>query len=101
MGMLADFTAATRELLNVLGDEERGTITRGGVASAPLTLYVDDGLQDVGNHARIVGGKRVVSAMNQDWLFQRGDLVNVRGSERKVDEILSNDGIVNTAVLYG
>lgn len=101
MGMLADFTAATRELLNVLGDEEQGTITRGGVASAPLTLYVDDGLQDVGNHARIVGGKRVVSAMNQDWLFQRGDLVNVRGSERKVDEILSNDGIVNTAVLYG
>ena len=101
MGMLADFTAASREVLNVLGDDVQGTIVRGAVTSPPLTLFVDDALQDIGVHARIVGNKRVVGAMNADWLFQRGDVVTVRGETRKVDELMTNDGIVNVAVLHG
>lgn len=101
MGMLTDFTAATREVLSVLGDEVQGTIARGDVVSEPLTLFVDDALQDVGRFGRVVGNKRVVSAMNGDWLFARGDVVTVRGRTSKVEEILANDGIVNTVVLHG
>lgn len=101
MGMLADFTAMHRELLSVMGDEEQGTIVRGGVESEPLTLFVDDAVQDVGRYGRVVGGKRVVSAMNTDWLFARGDAVTVRGRMGKVEEILTNDGMINSAVLHG
>jgi hypothetical protein len=100
MNMLADFTAATRELMAVLGDTAPGTITRGATVKT-LTLFVDDALQDVGQHGRVVGNKRVVGAMNTDWLFQRGDIVTVRGGTAKVQELLSNDGIVNTVVLHG
>lgn len=101
MGMLDDFTAVNAELLAVMGDDEQGTVARGGVVSPPITLFVDDALQDVGVHGRIVAGKRVVQAMNSDWVFARGDLVTVRGRSAKVDEVLSNDSIVNTAVLHG
>lgn len=101
MDMLADFTAASRELMNVLGDSVQGTIMRNGVESEPLTLYVDDGLQNVGQHAPVVTNKRAVAAMNADWIFARGDIVNVRGRAAKVDQLQTNDGIVNTAVLLG
>lgn len=101
MDMLADFTAATRELLSVLGDSEQGTIVRGEAEPVTLTLFVDDAVQDVGQYGRVIGNKRVVSAMNADWLLARGDVVTVRGRTAKVDEILANDSIVNTAVLHG
>ncbi|MGC1547229.1 MAG: hypothetical protein WA777_01765 [Rhodanobacter sp.] len=101
MNMLADFTAMHRELLSVMGDEVQGTITRGGVVSEPLTLYVDDAVQDVGQYGRVIGNKRVVAALNADWLFQRGDVVDVRKRSAKVDEVIANDGIVNTVVLHG
>lgn len=101
MGMLVDFTAVHRELLSVMGDEVQGTITRGAVVSPPLTLFVDDAVQDVGQYGRIIGNKRVVAALNGDWLFARGDVVTVRGRTAKVEEILANDGIVNTVVLHG
>lgn len=101
MGMLDDFTAATRELLCVLGDEGQGTVTRGGVVSEPFTMFVDDAVQDVGQYGRVIGNKRVIAAMNADWLFARGDMVSVRGRSNKVDEILANDGIVNTVVMLG
>jgi hypothetical protein len=101
MGMLDDFTAATRELISVMGDEGQGTVTRGEVVSEPFTMFVDDALQDVGQYGRVVGNKRVIAAMNSDWLFARGDLVAVRGRTSKVEDILSNDGIVNTVVMHG
>jgi len=99
--MLSDFTDATRELITVMGDEVQATITRGGIVSPPLTLIVDDAVQDIGQYGRVIGNKRVVAAMNIDWLFARGDIVTVRGRSSKVDEILADDGIVNTVVLHG
>jgi hypothetical protein len=99
--MLADFTAMHRELLNVMGDTEQGTIERGGVVSAPITMYVDDAVQDVGQYGRVIGNKRVVSCMVADWIFARSDVVTVRGRSAKVEELLSNDGMVATAVLHG
>lgn len=101
MGMLDDFTAASCELISVLGDEDQGTVVRGGVASAPFTMFVDDAVQDVGQYGRVIGNKRVIAALNSDWVFARGDLVTVRGRSGKVEEILANDGIVNTVVMHG
>lgn len=101
MNMLADFTAASRELMTVLGDSDEAAIVRGDAAPATVQLFVDDALQELGQHGRIVGNKRVVAAMNTDWLFARGDLVTVRGATRKVEELLTNDGIVNAVVLHG
>lgn len=101
MSMLADFTAASRAVLNVLGDSTPGTIVRGAAAPVSVSLFVDDALQEIGHRGRIVGNKRVVGAMNDDWLFARGDQVTVRGETRVVEELVTNDGIVNTAVLHG
>lgn len=101
MDMLADFTAATRDLLAVMGDSVQARVVRGGSDPLLLQLFVDDAVQDVGQYGRVIGNKRVVSAMNADWLFARGDIVTVRGRSAKVDEILTNDSIVNTAVLHG
>lgn len=99
--MLDNFSSAMRELMDVLGDTAPGQITRGDITSKPLTLFVDDALQDVGQHSRVIGRKRVVGAMNTEWLLARGDVVTVRGRTAKVEEVLSNDGILNTAVLHG
>lgn len=101
MGMLADFTAATREMLAVMGDEQQATIVRGVEPAVLLTLFVADDVQDVGQYGRVVSNKRIVQAMNIDWLFARGDVITVRGRSARVEDILNNDGIVNTAVLHG
>lgn len=99
MTMLADFAATHRELLATLG--EQGTVVRGGADPVPLMLFVDDAVQDVGQYGRVVGNKRVLSMMRDDWQPARGDVITVRGRASKVDEILADDGIAVTVVMYG
>lgn len=101
MNMLADFTAATRDLLAVMGDSERVSVVRGASAPVVLNLFVDDAIQDLGQYGRVVASKRVVQAMNADWIFKRADVVTVRGRSAAVEEVLANDSIVNTVVLHG
>jgi hypothetical protein len=99
MNLWPAFVSASSELFAAMG--EQGTVTRGAGGPVVVQLYVDDAVQDVGQYGRVVGSKRVVSALNTDWLLARGDIVTVRGRTAKVDEILTDDGIVNTVVLHG
>lgn len=99
MSALLAFADAHAELIAVMG--EQATALRGGGAPESITVYVDDAVQDVGQFGRVVGARRVVTALNADWVFMRGDLITVRDRSAKVDEILANDGICNTAVLHG
>lgn len=95
----ADFAAASRALLATLG--EQGTVVRGASAPVTLMLYVDDAVQDVGQYGRVVGNKRVLGMLRDDWQPARGDVITVRGRTAKVDEILTDDGIVVTVVMHG
>lgn len=97
--ILDDFTAATRELLAVLG--EQGTVVRGAADPVPLTFFVDDALQELGNYARVMSGKRAIGMMKADWQPARGDVITVRNETRKVDEIATDDGIIVVVVMHG
>jgi hypothetical protein len=99
MDAWADFAAASRELLATLG--EQGTVVRGATGPVTLMLFVDDAVQDVGQYGRVIGNKRVLSMMRDDWQPARGDVITVRGRTSKVDEILSDDGIAVTVVMHG
>ncbi len=99
MSMLDTFATMHRDLLVPLG--EQGTVVRGVGDPVSLTLYVDDGVQDVGQYGRVVGNKRVIAMMKADWAPARGDLITVRGRTSKVEEILTDDGIVVTVVMHG
>jgi len=99
MTMLADFAAVHRDLLATLG--EQGTVVRGADGPVTLMLFVDDAVQDVGQYGRVIGNKRVLSMMRDDWQPARGDVITVRGRTSKVDEILSDDGIAVTVVMHG
>jgi len=99
--MLDDFAAMHRELLAVLGDKEPGTIVRGDVVSDPLMMFVDDAVQDLGQYGRVVSNKRVIGMMKADWMPARGDVIRVRGRTSKVEEIVSDDGILVVVVMHG
>jgi hypothetical protein len=99
MDPLAVFGAADDALFARLG--EPGTVVRAGMAAQDVTLMVNDSLQNVGQFGRVVGGRRVVSARNHEWVFQRADEVTVRGRTAKVEALLDNDGLVNRVVLHG
>lgn len=101
MTMLDAFAAATRELLDQGGLGEQGTVVRGAGDPVTLQIFVDDAVQDVGQYGRVVGNKRVISMMRDDWQPARGDVITVRGRASKVDEILADDGIVVTVVMHG
>lgn len=99
MDLWADFAASSRDLIASLG--EQGTVVRGVAAPVVLMLYVDDAVQDLGQHGRVVGSKRVVAMMKEDWQPARGDVITVRGRTSKVEEILTDDGLVVTVVMHG
>lgn len=97
--MLTDFAAMHRDLLATLG--EQGTVVRGVADPVAIMLFVDDAVQDVGQYGRVVGNKRVLAMMRDDWQPARGDVITVRGRTSKVDEILADDGIAVTVVMHG
>lgn len=99
MDPLAVFGAADDALFAQLG--EQGAVARADAPAVPVVLMVEDSLQDVGQFGRVVGGRRVLSARNREWVFQRSDEVTVRGRTAKVDVLLNNDGLVNRVVLHG
>ncbi len=99
MTVWADFAASSRDLIASLG--EQGTVVRGVEGPVALMLFVDDAVQDLGQHGRVVSSKRVVMMTKQDWQPARGDVITVRGRTSKVEEILSDDGLVVTVVLHG
>jgi hypothetical protein len=99
MTVWADFAASSRDLIATLG--EQGTVVRGVASPVVLMLYVDDAVQDLGQHGRVVSNKRVVMMMKEDWAPARGDVITVRGRTSKVEEILTDDGLVVTVVVHG
>jgi hypothetical protein len=95
---LDDFQQPTRDLLATLG--EQVTVVRGAQSSSFLA-FVDDAVQTVGNRGQVYGNKRVLAMMLADWQPLRGDVFTARGTTNKLEEVLSDDGIVVTVVLHG
>lgn len=99
MTMLADATDVTRELLTVMG--EPVAVTRGGVGPASFLAFVDQAIQEVGQHFRAYGNKHVIAMLRADWVPVRGDVFAARDFTQKVEEIVADDGVVITVVLHG
>ena len=93
------FQQPTRDLLAVLG--EQVTVVREGSDPVSFLAFVDEAVQDVGQRGRVFGSKRTLQMMLADWQPIRGDLFTVRGVQRKLEEIMQDDGIIATVVLHG
>lgn len=93
------FVDAHADLLSALGTD--ATVQRGNDAAVPVRVVVHDGVARVGEYGQVVGRQTLVDFLRSNWQPQRGDLVTIDGTTRKVESIDSDDGIVATAVLHG
>ena len=99
----AVFADAYADMLSALGvDTSNATVQRGAGDPVPVSVVVHDGVARVGEYGRVIGRNTTVDFLRSEWQPMRGDLVTLDdGTSRKVDEILTDDGIVVTVVLHG
>ena len=69
--------------------------------SASISLVVRDGVERLGEFQQVVGRARHVFARNREWVFRRGDEVALPDRSQTVEALVTDDGLVNEAVLHG
>ncbi|ALN88539.1 hypothetical protein LC55x_5293 [Lysobacter capsici] len=60
-----------------------------------------DGVERLGEFQQVIGRARHVSARNREWMFRRGDEVTLDGRVQIVEALVTDDGLINEAVLHG
>lgn len=76
-------------------------VHRGPNSSASISLVVRDGVERLGEFQQVVGRARHVFARNREWVFRRGDEVALPDRSQTVEALVTDDGLVNEAVLHG
>ncbi|MGO1069728.1 hypothetical protein [Lysobacter sp. CA199] len=76
-------------------------VQRADYPSAQPLLIVRDGVERLGEFQQVVGRARHVIARNREWVFRRGDEVALDGRIQSVEALVTDDGRVNEAALYG
>lgn len=100
---MSDFDADIAEMDETLFAEfgEDATVQRGADAPVTLRVFVERGVQKLGDYGQVVATVTTVMFRDSDWVPQQGDVVSLNGSTRKVESIDMADGYVTTAVLHG
>lgn len=75
-------------------------VRRPNVSSVRIPLVVRDGVERLGEFQQIIGRARHVSARNREWTFRRGDEVTLDGRVQTVEALVTDDGLINEAVLH-
>lgn len=76
-------------------------VRRPNVSSVRIPLIVRDGVERLGEFQQVVGRARHVFARNREWVFRRGDEVALPDRTQTVEALVTDDGLVNEAVLHG
>lgn len=97
----ADITFADMHdvLFNELGED--ATVQRGGDAPVPVRVFVERGIEILGDYGRVVSRVTKASFINSEWQPQQGDVLTLSSGARKVDTIDTDDGFVTRVVLHG
>jgi hypothetical protein len=77
------------------------TAQRGADAAVPVTVVIDRNVEMLGEYGQVVQRVDRISLRNSEWIAQQGDMIVIGAESRKVDKPLDDDGLVNTAVLFG
>lgn len=93
------FQLASERVIRALGVPV--TVQRGTDAPLTVTALPEDGQSKVGQRGQIVGRQTLVEFIKSDFSPERGDMVTIDGTARKVEAIDSDDGIVVVVVLHG
>ncbi|WP_408951488.1 hypothetical protein [Lysobacter sp. Hz 25] len=64
-------------------------------------IVVRDGVERLGEFQQVIGRARHVVVRNRDWVLRRGDKIALDGRALLVEALVSDDGLVNEAVLHG
>ena len=76
------------------------TAQRGADPAVPVTVVIDRNVEMLGEYGQVVQRVDTISLRNSEWIAQQGDVFVIGAETRKVDKPLSDDGLVNTAVLH-
>lgn len=76
-------------------------VRRPNVSSVRIPLVVRDGVERLGEFQQVIGRARHVFARNREWMFRRGDEVTLDGRVQIVEALVTDDGLINEAVLHG
>ncbi|MGO1069581.1 hypothetical protein [Lysobacter sp. CA199] len=74
---------------------------RPNVSSVRIPLVVRDGVERLGEFQQVIGRARHVFARNREWVFRRGDEVTINARVQTVESLITDDGLINEAVLHG
>jgi hypothetical protein len=77
------------------------TVVRGQALPAAVRVVLDRNVEIFGDTSQLASRVDVVSFMSAQWLPRQGDVLAVGGEQRKIERLLSDDGYVSKAVLYG
>jgi hypothetical protein len=100
---MSAFDAEIAEMDETLFAEfgEDATVQRGADAPVALRVFVERGVEKLGDYGQVIARVTTVMFRDNDWIPQQGDVVSITGSSRKVESIGMADGYVTTAVLNG
>lgn len=95
----AEIAAMDETLFDEFGDD--ATVQRGADAPVALRVFVERGVEKLGDYGQVVARVTKVTFRNSEWIPQQGDVVSLPGLTRKVESTELDDGYVTTAVLNG
>ena len=100
---MSDFDAAVAEMDETLFTEfgDDATVQRGADAPVALRVFVERGVEKIGDFGQVVARVTKVTFRNSDWQPLQGDVVTLGGGARAVDSVETDDGYATSVVLHG
>jgi hypothetical protein len=88
---------------DVLFDEfgEDATVQRGADAPVAVRVYIERGIEQLGEYGRVVARVTMASFLNSEWTPAQGDVLVWGSNTRTVQSVDSDDGEVTKVVLHG
>lgn len=98
-----DFDTAVADMDTTLLDTfgEDATVQRGTDAAVPVRVFVQRGVQKLGEFGQVVARVHTATFQNSQWEPAQGDVLVYSTGTRKIESIDSDDGFMTVAVLHG
>jgi hypothetical protein len=96
---MSDFQDMHESLFDAFA--EPATVQRGAEPAVPVDVVIDEGRQILGEFGQVVAQVRVASFRVAQFRPAANDVLTIGVTSRAVERILSDDGFVAEAVLYG